>query len=73
MSTLKEYLEKLVKLAFPPEIKGVRQRGDPIVRNFLKHHTCVGVENGSPVWRRLPSFYGRRKPRDPGRYDWSAR
>jgi len=72
MTTLKEYLEKLMAVAngghdpeFAKSMKGAS--GHQItsamdarrksLKKFLDHHTCTGVQNGVPVWRRLPSFY----------------
>lgn len=56
---MKDYLKQLFKLAngFTTE-SGKVVKGNRALKNFLDHHTCTGVWNGSPRWRRLPSFYG---------------
>lgn len=73
MPSLKEFLENLFAIAkgeetdaqFQNTLRGMsafdieritrlRRRG---MAKFLKHHVCTGAWNGSPVWRRLPSFY----------------
>ncbi len=63
--SLKDYLAHLLKLATGYEFERngvtVKVGADRLVRNFLDHHKCTGVWNGSPVWRRQPSFYDRGK------------
>lgn len=77
MPSLKEFLDKLFAISkgedldagFLKALKGlpafeVEQRiiaRRRALAKFLKHHVCTGVFNGSPVWRRLPSFYDRGK------------
>jgi len=78
MNTLKEYLDKLRAIAdasapdldFRKSLNGlpthVREQREKVRRKslarFMDHHVCTGTFNGSPVWRRLPSFYASTKP-----------
>lgn len=64
--TLEDFLKNLFKLAHGYEVKNAdgtvsKVLADRTLRNFIEHHSCTGTWNGSPVWRRLPSFYNRGK------------
>lgn len=65
-TSLEDFLKNLFKLAQGYKVKNPdgtvsKVSPDRVLRNFIEHHVCTGTWNGSPVWRRLPSFYDRGK------------
>jgi len=73
--TLKKFLELLVGRAAGVNEDGETQ-GKPnrALQNFLNTHHLAGTDRGSPLWKRLPSFYTRgRKSYSGGNVPGGAR